>query len=215
MWGCQVSPGRDSPTAPLWPASFPRTRLSTLFPGPLSPAPANLLTHPAPPQTPHPAPSTQSLWLVPALRSPQRTLFCLRFFLPPRSFLQAETVACHLPQSWARWSSSARCPESHQAASVGSWAGLRLVVLADTSGTLASTGCLSSMGVSDKGTQRLRSPASQEKAKSEVTEHPPSRLLVEVDMSPPVQGEGQEDHLPREECQEFVVSHGLWWGRNI
>lgn len=139
------------------------------------------------------------------------SLFAL-FFLPQEASTSRDSGLSPTTEL-GTLSSSARAQRGHQAASVGSWAGLRLVVLADTSGTLASRVPLQH-GVPDKGHRGSEVPSTGRRP-PEVTEQPALTPPGGWTRSPPVQGEGHRLHLPRRSAQEFVVSHGLWWGRNI
>lgn len=150
--------------------SSPVSRASEPRPSQIS-SPTLLPTDPSPLPF-HPKPLA---CLLRCMKPIVRTLFCLRFFLPQEASYKQRQWPVTYHRAGHAGAALHGAQRGHQAASVGSWAGLRLVVLADTSGTLASTGCLSSMGVSDKGTQRLRSPASQEKATGSHRATRPSR----------------------------------------
>lgn len=133
-----------------------------------------------------------------------RTLFCLRFFLPQEASYKQRQWLVTYHRAGHTGAAPHGAQRGHQAASVGSWAGLRLVVLADTSGTLmgfswgrqperpqgASPAWWSQTG-GHRGSEVL--PA--RRRPPEVTEQPaPHTPLVEVNMSPPVQGEGYRLH---------------------
>lgn len=60
----RMSPGLDFPNSSPVARLLPQDTSLHLFPGPLSPAPRKAPHPPCSPQTPHPCPSTQSLWLV-------------------------------------------------------------------------------------------------------------------------------------------------------
>lgn len=137
----RMSPGLDFPDSSPVACLLPQDMSLHLFPGPLSPAPRKA-PHPAcSPHTPHPCPSTQSPWLVScAALSPLCEHSSVCTSSSPKKLLKSRDrwpVTYHRAGHTA---GAAPCGAQggQRTASAGSWAGLRLVVLADTFGT--STG---------------------------------------------------------------------------